>query len=88
MTAQNRAVAEVNVLKAAPEGTNLGHTTNATFFHVLARSWDMTGYSLDGTLAEGDCLQVDEEPWQGRAIALSPDALLYSVAITVTSPAG
>ncbi|MBT6203226.1 MAG: HutD family protein [Alphaproteobacteria bacterium] len=88
ITAQGSTVAEVHVLKAAAEGTNLSQTTSATFFHVLAGSWDMTGYSLDGTLNEGDCLQVDEEAWQGRAIARSPDALLYSIALTVKSPSG
>jgi environmental stress-induced protein Ves len=88
MTAQGRANAEVDVLKANAQGVVMKHEKTVTFFHVLAGSWDMTGYSLDSTLDEGDCLHVDEEPWEGRAISRSPDALLYSVAITVSAPPG
>jgi uncharacterized protein len=88
MTAQGRADADVAVMKASAQGIDMIHATTVTFFHVLAGSWDMTGYSLDTTLDEGDCLHVDEEPWNGRAIARSPDALLYSVAITVSPQPG
>lgn len=88
MTAQDRAVAEVEVLGANAEGIGLVHATTVTFFHVLAGSWDMTGYSLDTTLDAGDCLHVDDAPWEGRAIARTPDARLYRIAITVNPPSG
>jgi environmental stress-induced protein Ves len=88
MTAKGRATAAVEVLSAGQEGIGLHHRETCTFFHVLAGAWDVTGYSLDGTLDDGDCLCVDGEPWQGRAIARSPDALLYRIAIAVNPPEG
>ena len=88
MTARDGASADVAVMKANAQGISMVHATTVTFFHVLAGSWDMTGYSLDTTLDEGDCLHVDDEPWEGRAIARSPDARLYRAAITVRPPPG